>query len=180
MVAARTMTAADLAALPDDERGELLDGVLAPMTPVKKAHWRVTAKLDRLLGAFAEQHGLGIAGPERGYLLRVNPDTVLAPDVSFVAGDRDIDDDDLIGFAALAPDLAVEVRSPSNSLAEMQRRVEIYLAAGCPLVWVVDPATRTVTVHAPDREPMLLGDDDHLSGEDILPGFSVPVAALFA
>jgi len=179
MVAARLISAADLAALPDDERGELIDGVLLPMTPVKKAHWRVSAKLTRLLGDFAEAANLGIVGPERGYLLRTNPDTVLAPDVSFVARERDIDDDDIIGFPLLTPDLAVEVRSPGDSSAELSRKVEIYLSAGCPLVWEIDPAAKTVLVHSPDREPITLGLDGMLDAEPVLPGFSVAVAALF-
>ncbi len=180
MVAARTMTAADLAALPDDERGELLDGVLAPMTPVKEEHWRIVSKLFGAIAAYLGANDLGIVGAERGYLLRTDPDTVLAPDLSFVAYRRNVRDRDIPGFARLAPDLAIEVRSPANSGAELARKVNIYLAAGCPLVWVVDPASRTVTVHSPDREPILLADDDHLSGENILPGFSVLVAALFA
>ncbi len=174
-----TMTAADHFRLPEDEQGELLRGVMLPVTPVKRAHWKVTGKLDRSVGNYAEVHGLGDTGPEAGFLLETDPDTVLAPDVSFVAAGRAWPDEDA-GWPAIAPDLAVEVLSPGNTRAEIALKVEIYLAAGVRLVWVVDPEARTVAVHAPGRAPRMLGEGDALDGEDVLPGYRLPLADLFA
>lgn len=173
------MTAADHFRLHEDEQGELLRGVLLPVTPVKLAHWKVTGKLDRSVGNYAEIHGLGDAGPEAGFLLETDPDTVLAPDVSFIAAGRAWPDESA-GWPRIAPDLAVEVLSPSNTRAGIALKVEIYLAAGVRLVWVVDPEARTVTVHAPGRAPRMLGVDDALDGEDVLPGYRLPLVELFA
>ncbi|MFM9106017.1 MAG: Uma2 family endonuclease [Chloroflexota bacterium] len=180
MVAARPMSAAELAALPDDERGELLDGVMLPITPVKEEHWRIVSVLQGTIWQYLRERNLGIVGPERGYLLGADPDTVLAPDISFVSHARNIPDRDLPGFAPLAPDLAVEVRSPSNTAAEMPQRVARYLAAGALLVWVVDPAARTISVHSPGAEHLTLHEGDVLEGGAVLPGFSIAVSDVFA
>ncbi len=180
MVAVRLMSAADLAALPDDERGELLDGVMLPMTPVKEEHWRITGKLMGALSAYLHANDLGVAGPERGYLLRANPDTVLAPDVSYVSHARNVRDRDLPGFAALVPDLAIEVRSPGNSNADVRQRVDLYLEAGCPMVWVVDPAARAIVVHEPGQDAATHYPGDVIEGGSVLPGFSLPVEDVFA
>lgn len=180
MVTARLTSAADLAAMPDDGRGELIDGVMTPVTPVKEEHWRIVGKLLGAITTWLATNDLGIVGPERGYLLRSDPDTVLAPDVSYVSHARNIRDRDLPGFAALAPDLAVDVRSPANTGVEMRRRVETYLEAGCPLVWVVDPVSRSVEVFRPDAARALLGTGDALDGGDVLPGLVIDVAWLFA
>lgn len=180
MTATILLTARQLADVPDDERGELIAGVMQPVSPAKRTHWRLTGRLLSRLGPFVEARGLGEVGPEAGYLLERDPDTVLAPDVSFVAAGRQWPDDDITGFPALAPDLAVEVRSPSNTRADIARKIAIYLAAGVRLVWDVDPGPQTVTVHAPGRAPRVLRIGDALDGEDVLPGFSLPLADLFA
>ena len=180
MVAARLLSAADLAAMPDDERGELIDGVMTPVTPVKEDHWRTAGRVFGVIAAYLAGNDIGTVGPERGYLLRTNPDTVLAPDISFVSYERDVCDLDTPGFAALAPDLAVEVRSPANTGAELARRVGIYRSAGCPLVWVVDPVSRIVEVFAADAEPTVLRAGDRLKGGDVLPGFALDLASLFS
>ena len=173
------MTADDLDRVPDDERGELLRGVMLPVTPVRRVHWKATGKLVTSLGGYADANGLGDVGPEAGFLLERDPDTVLAPDVSFVAAGWAWPDDGL-GWPEMAPDLAVEVLSPSNTRREIALKVEIYLRAGVRLVWVVDAEARTVVVHAPGRPPCRLGMDDALDGEDVLPGYRLPLADLFA
>lgn len=172
------MTASDLDLVPDDRRGELLRGVMLPAVPARRTQWLLMGTLNRSLGVFAGVRGLGDVGPDAGFLLERNPDTVLAPDVSFVAADRQWPDDAL-GSPAMAPDLAVEVRSPSNSRREIALKVEIYLRAGVRLVWVVDADARTVTVYAPDRPPRVLAVGDVLDGEDVLPGYRLPLADLF-
>jgi Uma2 family endonuclease len=78
------------------------------------------------------------------------------------------------------PDLAVEVLSPDEGPAAVQDKVAEYLAAGVPLVWVCDPAREAVAVHRPGRPPRVLGPEDVLTGEDVLPGFRLPLAGLWA
>ena len=83
-------------------------------------------------------------------------------------------------FVPMAPDLAVEVLSPSDRMADALAKVAMYLQAGTPLVWLVNPATRTVVVFRSEMDPVTLGESDTLDGGDVLPGFSVPVAEIFA
>ncbi len=178
MAIATRMTAEELWALPEDQRGELIRGEMTPVTPVGKPHWRLVGKVIYALEHFAREHGLGDVGAEGGFILARDPDVVLAPDVSFVRAGRLSDDQ--AGFMPLAPDLAVEVISPSNSAPEMSRRVRLYLDAGVRLVWVVDPSQRTITAYAPDRTARMFVDGETLDGGDVLPGFRLPVGELFA
>jgi Uma2 family endonuclease len=114
-----------------------------------------------------------------GFTLARDPDTVLCPDVAFVASERLAAL--VIGqpFPELAPDLAVEVLSPGDRRAAVQAKVGEYLAAGVRAVWVLDPATRTVGVHPPGSVEQLLAADDVLDGGNVVPGFRCPVEALF-
>jgi Uma2 family endonuclease len=116
---------------------------------------------------------------ECGYVLRRNPDTVRGPDASFVSSERLAAWEARGPFFEGAPDLAVEVLSPSNTRREIEEKVSEYLAAGGREVWVADPEARRITVHRPDEGPRDLGPDDTLDGGDLLPGFDVPVAELF-
>ena len=115
------MTAEDLWALPEDQRGELIRGEMTPVTPVGNPHWKIVAKVIYALEHFVREHRLGDVGAAGGFLLERDPDVVLAPDAAFVRAGRLSDDQ--TGFMPLAPDLAVEVISPSNSAPEMSRRV---------------------------------------------------------
>lgn len=178
MVTTALMTADELYALPDERRGELIRGVIQPVTPVGKPHWRITGLLDRRVGVFVEAHGLGEIGPEAGFILFRNPDTILGPDLAFVRADRlpPLSEE---GFFEGPPDLAIEVLSPSNTPVQIADKVALYLEAGTRLVWVVDPPQRTVTVHAPGLTPRTLRVGDTLDGGDVLPGFALPLAELF-
>ena len=115
---------------------------------------------------------------ETGFVLDEVRQRVLAPDVAFVTRGR-VPPGPQRGFFRGAPDLAVEVRSPSQSAREMDTKAEGYLAAGTRLVWIVDPDRRTVTVYRPDRSPEELALEGYLDGYDVLPGFRVAVAAIF-
>jgi len=173
------LTAEDLAEIPEERRGELIDGVMQPVAPIAESHWDVGGRILIRVGSFAEQHGLGRTGGERGYLLRTNPDTVLAPDISFVSTER-MAHGDTRAFTAMAPDLVVEVMSPANTPPEMLRRTAIYLEAGVRLVWIVDPATRLLVAHTPEGVSRTFGPDDVVDGGDVLPGFTLALADLFA
>lgn len=116
---------------------------------------------------------------EAGFLLARDPDTVLAADVAFVQGDR-VPASDLRGYPNLAPDLVVEVVSPSQTVRRMRDKAEDWLRHGTRLVWIVDPVGRQVETHHPDGHVDVVGADQSLSGEDILPGFDLPVDTIFA
>jgi Uma2 family endonuclease len=77
------------------------------------------------------------------------------------------------------PDLAVEVVSPSDRVADLRQKVQWHLEAGCPLVWVVDPQRRTATMYRPGMAPRHLGDNQALEGDDVLPGFRLPLRDLW-
>jgi Uma2 family endonuclease len=133
------------------------------------------------LSAFVETGGLGrVYAAETGYLLRRTPDTVRAPDVSFVSRDRPAGVRAPRGFIAGAPDLAVEVRSPDDSLAKLRAKATEYLEAGARLVWIIDRRTRKAYVYRPGQAPATMSMHDVFDGEDVLPGFEIPVARLFA
>ncbi|MBA3415656.1 MAG: Uma2 family endonuclease [Chloroflexia bacterium] len=173
------LTAADLAALPDDGwRYELIRGELQRMAPDNVDHGLYGDNIQFPLSRFVRQHRLGRVMGNVGFTLESDPDTVLGPDVSFVRADR-LPARGGCAFPRIPPDLAVEVLSPSNSASEIGRKLAIYLAAGVRLVWVIDSETRTVAVHSP-AGVTLLGEGDTLDGGDVLPGFSIPVADLFA
>jgi Uma2 family endonuclease len=175
------MTAEDLWALPDAPgRYELIEGKLLQMPPAGDDHGHIGARIVRRLLNFVDDRDLGLVHQSStGFVLARNPDTVLDPDVSFTRVERIRPRDASKGFVEGAPDLAVEVISPSNTRREMADKVARLLRAGTSLVWVVDPDRRTVTVHAPDASPRTLREDDTLDGGAILPGFSLPVADIF-
>jgi Uma2 family endonuclease len=175
------MTAEELEALGPDFMGELVDGVLVPMSPTAGSHGSIAMRLAGALSAHVYSAGLGeLFDSSTGFLLRRNPDLVRGPDVAFVQASRLAGGVPRRGYLPLAPDLAVEIISPSNTAAEMSRKLTDYLGHGTRLVWIVDPDAEEVTVYTAGSIPRLLGDADTLDGGDVLPGFSTPVATLFA
>lgn len=160
---------------------ELVRGELVPVTPAGREHGVLTGYLALELALFAREHGLGRVYTDGvGYTLFVDPDTVRGPDVSFVSRDREATLKSVRGFIPGAPDLAVEVRSPDNTLAELSVKAAEYLEAGARLVWIVDPPTRQVQVLRPGQPLAVLAQDEALDGGDVLPGFSLPISRLFA
>jgi Uma2 family endonuclease len=115
----------------------------------------------------------------REYELRRGPDTVRGPDVSFLSRDRLAPDAIPDQFIPGAPDLAVEIVSPSSRWYEVEEKISDYFAGGARTVWVVDPAVRRAVVRYPDRPPRVVMDRDSLDGEDVVPGFTLAVAELF-
>lgn len=166
---------------PDDgERSELVRGEIVREPLPGYGHASVAATLCFHLRRFVRQERLGRVVGEAGFVLERGPDTVRGPDVSFVAAARDAARPAGEGFFEGAPDLAVEILSPSNRRREMSEKVLDYLAAGARLVWIVDPRKRTVTVHAAEARPRHLTEEDRLDGGDVLPGFSLAVGRIFA
>ena len=179
-LSARLLTEDDLAYLPDDGfRHELEAGFLVAEPRPFLRHAQLQAELISLLNEFVRPRGLGQVLGDGGFLLARNPDTVRGPDVSFVTAERWRAVRDRERFFRGAPDLAIEILSPSNRRGEIHGKVADFLAAGGRLVWVVDPKRRTVTVHETLLAPRRLGPADVLDGGEVLPGFVIKVAAIF-
>ncbi|MEP7002320.1 MAG: Uma2 family endonuclease [bacterium] len=160
-------------------RTELVRGRIRMMPPANMVHGLVSATVLRLLSTYVWQHRLGQCfADSTGYTLPNLLNTVRAPDASFVRASRLPADGVAGGYHQLAPDLAVEVLSPSESKAELSEKLADYFAAGTPVVWVIDPATRTVAVVSANGSTTP-GVTDSLTGGDVVPGFSCGVAELF-
>ena len=160
-------------------RYDLWDGEVIEMAPAGADHGAIASEVGRLVANYNRERRLGRTyAAETGFILDEVRQRVLGPDVAFVTRSR-VPASSQGGFFRGAPDLAVEVRSPSNSAREMATKANGYLAAGTRLVWVVDPDSRTVTVYRPDRSPVELASEGYLDGYDVLPGFRVAVAAIF-
>jgi len=178
----RLLTADELLNLPDDgQRHELIAGELRTMAPSGGQHGRVTMRLSTPLDHHVTTHGLGwLFTAETGFLLRRQPDTVRAPDVAFVRQERVDAVGEVTGYWPGAPDLAVEVISPNDRYAEVDEKVAVWLEYGTRLVLVVNPRRRTVAVHRVGAPVRVLTENDTLDGEDVVPGWTLPVRALFA
>lgn len=178
------LTAEDLWRLGEgDVRRELVDGEVIEMPPVGGEHGGVTGTIARRLGDHVDRHPRGkVLAGDVGFILRLatDPERVRAADVAFVSFER------LPGgrlpekFIVGAPDLAVEVLSPSDNPIQVQQKVRDYLEAGSRLVWIIAPAARTATVYRPDGSARLLREHEALDGEDVLPGLRIPLAEIFA
>lgn len=178
----RLLTAEEFAQLPQPEDGshqELVQGVVITVPPPSFYHGQVCSKFDRKLGVFIDEHQLGwITSNDSGVILARAPDTVRGPDLAFWRRER-MPEPPQTGYPSIAPDLVVEVLSPSDVFPKILRKVQQYLRAGTQEVWVVVPEDRSVTVCRPGQEQVILGNGETLSGGALLPGFSCPVAELF-
>jgi Uma2 family endonuclease len=164
-----------------DQRCDLIDGKVRSMAPCGGEHGALASDLGAMLSVFVRTHKLGRCfAAETGFLIARDPDTVMAPDCAFVRADR---------LAALglprsyfpeAPALAVEVASPGDTAEEVDDKARRWLAAGCEMVWVVYPRGRSVTVYKSLDDVRILTGDATLDGGEALPGFSYPLAELFA
>ncbi len=176
----KLMTADELLRLPRGEgkRYELIRGVLVEKMPTGDPHGDSVARTSSLIFTYSEDNDYGVVrSGEPGYRLERGPDTVRAPDVAWIAPGRIPEGTQ--GYPELAPDLAVEVKSPSNSNAEMAAKAAMWLCYGSQQSWVLNPENTTVIVHRPNVEPVTLTEDDISEGGDLLPGFSTPVWRLF-
>ncbi|MBI2917691.1 MAG: Uma2 family endonuclease [Chloroflexi bacterium] len=161
-------------------RYELVRGEVVPMTPPGTVHGAVMMNIGAILRAHVKEHELGLVVGESGFLLEHAPDTVRGPDVSFVRKARIAAGGVPVAFYPEAPDLAVEVVSPSDTAAELEVKVREYLRNGTAQVWLAYPESRTVHVYNRDGTARWYGEDETLEGADVLPGFSVPVREFFA
>ncbi len=190
--APKLMTTEELLALPDDGvdrwliRGQLREKRPQPggppMTVRNRTHSRIMVRVSKFLDNWLDQQpeprGRVLCG-EAGVKLPRDPQTTVGIDVAYVSAEvmaRQSDDTTLIDGV---PILAVEILSPSDTQEEIDEKLDDYRAAGIPLVWVIDPHDRTVTIYRPDAELEVVNVTQELSGEPHLPGFRVAVAQLF-
>ena len=177
----KLMTADELLRLPDDgQRHELVRGELRTMAPGGDEHGELTGTFHSSLGPYVRAHRLGRTYvADTGYRLTTDPDTVRAPDVAFVRRDRVEATGRLRGFRPGAPDLVVEVISPSDLYTEVDEKVAEWIEHGARLVFVVNPRRQTVAEHRPGEPVRVLTVEDTLDGYDVVPGWSLPVRELF-
>ena len=177
----RRYTAEDLWLMPSDAPYELWRGELVEAPPSGLESSAVALRIGRKIGDFVEDRDLGVvSGEAGGYILFPDQETVVAPDVGFVRWERLPERKAPKKHCPVSPDLAVEVISPSDEPGKMADKLALYLEAGVPLVWWVDLSRRTVRVHRPGRPVQELRESDVIDGEDILPGFRLAVADIFA
>jgi Uma2 family endonuclease len=163
---------------PRGQTSELVRGKVIQMSPASTIHSILSAFLVRKIGDFVEERQLGVVSTEQGgYLLSENPDTVRAPDVGFIAASRI--SADMGTYFRGAPDLVVEIISPNESADDVEAKLQEYLGAGAQMVWNVYMKLRTVRVVTPGSS-IALTVNDTLDGGVVLPGFTLPVADIFA
>lgn len=179
------MTSEEFLSLPDDKRDRILiRGTVweKRMTDRNAFHSAVMMQLGYVLTTWVSTNAvtmLKVVGGEAGVRLRSDPATIVGIDVAVVrreavlltVGNRTIFDE--------PPLLAAEILSPSDRQREVEARVDEYLAAGVPLVWIVSPHFRTITAHAPGKDPQMFSGSADLIAEPVLPGFRIPVARVF-
>ncbi|MDT4967333.1 MAG: hypothetical protein QOJ64_2070 [Acidobacteriota bacterium] len=178
----KPLTADELLMMPDDGfHYELVKGELKRMTPAGIEHGGVTMALASALYQYVKLNRLGqVYAAETGFKLERDPDTVRAPDISFVRAERIQSTGKIEGYGEGAPDLAVEVLSPGNTKREMAEKVEEYFASGARAVWIVDPKSKTVAVYRSLTDVVTVTGKDTLYGGEVAAGFQIPVAEIFA
>jgi Uma2 family endonuclease len=165
--------------MPDDDsvRTELDEGELITMPPAGEDHGYREVEIGSILRNYVKRNRLGrVYAGDAGF--RLSAGTVRAPDVAFVRTER-VDALKSTGFAKGAPDLAVEIFSPSDSVRQLMRKVKQYFAAGCHTVWIVYPDRQEIHVLEAGGADRLLRIGDTVEAPELLPGFSVPVAEFF-
>jgi Uma2 family endonuclease len=176
-----TATKRDLLRLHDGGHGlfELVDGTLVEK-PMGRPESHIALKLGALLNNFAEQHKLGFCTGADD-LIEILPKLVRGPDVSFTSWLRTPDGlvDTQNQISKIVPNLAVEVLSPKNTRAEMERKLGEYFRGGVRLVWIIDPPKRTAEVYTSPTSKTVIEETGTLDGGDVVPGFRVPLSKLF-
>jgi Uma2 family endonuclease len=185
MVARRRMSLAEFLALPDDGvewnliRGKVWE---KPKTWRNRRHSRIEAQIAYLLESWLEKQSRprgAIHSGNTGCILSQGPDTMVGIDVIYLSAGLAAQEPDDTQLIDGVPTLAVEILSPSNTEEEVNAKVDEYRRVGVPLVWLVDPHLETVCALRPDAPPQLYSVGQDLTAEPHLPGFCVPVAAIF-
>ena len=179
IISDREYTPDDLRQMPGGERFELVNGQLVESEMGAFACW-IVSLINAKLTSFVQENALGmVLSSETQYqCFPDDPRRIRKPDISFIHRSR-ITAEMMHGFVRIAPDLVVEVVSDNDLYYEVETKVREYLQAGVRMVWVLNPATSSLRIHRAGSASSELSLGDNLSGEDVLPGFSVPLVALF-
>jgi Uma2 family endonuclease len=171
----------DLLEIDDRPPPDLVDGHFEERELTGMEASVIAASIGSLLVAFSRSVAPGVvAGAKGGFqVFPDDPNKVRFPDLSFIRKNRLPGGRAFEGHCTVVPDLIVEVVSPFETANRVQRRIRDYLAAGVPMIWVVNVSTRDVYVILADRTAILLTENDTLDGGDVLPGFRCPVASFF-
>ena len=177
----KLFTAEELLCLPTTGRRlELVKGKVYEMAPAGGPHGYIAMNIGALIHVHVRANGLGrVFAAETGFILHRDPDTVRAPDAAFISYDRLGEEAIPDGYLAAAPDLVVEVVSPSDTRREVRDKVEEWLRAGVRLAWVIYPASRSADVYRSIDDASHLSEDDVLDGEDVVPDFACRLGELF-
>jgi len=176
-----SLTAEEFLALPDEWNYELVDGELLERKQMGGYSSGVASRVSHLLQTFNDAHKLGFTVDSSAtYRCFASPKTLRRPDISFIRYGRLPGGELPQGFITVPPDLAVEVISPNDLADEVAEKIQEYLAAAFPLVWVIYPRARTVHVYRPGHPTVMLTENDNITGDPIIPGFACPVREFFS
>ena len=161
-------------------RGELIRGVFYRVRPSEVRHGIVSVNICYLLGTFIRPKRLGhLVAARTGVQLEWNPDTVREVDCAYISYAKWPRGKHNPGYIQVPPDIVVEVASRADYPPSLNDKARMWLNYGVPLVWVVNPGPRTVEIHQPGSQVVILGEDDTLDGGSVLPGFSCSVRDVF-
>lgn len=179
-IADQFMTGEALAELGDIGRCELVDGRIVMKSPTGWLHGDVEHRIGYSLGLFVDQNPIGrVLVGEVGIYTRRHPDTVRGADVIFISNER-LAQTISKSYLDIAPELVVEVMSPDDRWTEVKQKLREYFALGVILVVVADPSDRTVAVYRSLTDVRIGTEGDMLTLEEVLPGFSIPISALYS
>ncbi len=176
------MTAKDLWDLEDNGcRHELIRGEIRSMPPTGEAHGHLMGKLSHLIWRYLDEYPVALlAVGDPGYMLGHDPDIVLAPDLAITLTERLHGERADRGFPNRAPDVVIEILSPSDRIGPVNEKVSLYLEAGVQIVWLIDQDNRTVTEYSAIQPVRFLQPGDTLAATSVLPGFELEVDEIFA
>ena len=176
------LTAKEFARLPspsDGSRLELERGEVIKVSQPRHLHGRTQLRIGHTIESFLGPNPIGHATSGSGILTESDPDTVRGPDLAYWSIERLPLDADPELYTSVPPDLAIEILSPSNTPRQMVKKIKEYFQHGVRMVWIVDADFRSVTVYRKPGKGTILWEDELVSGEDVLPGFSCRVGDLF-
>jgi Uma2 family endonuclease len=156
---------------------EIVEGELIVREPAGRYHNRIAFKFQFLFHDFAKAHPeLDYGGDNEGFLVQRNPDTMLSPDACLF---RRRDETGSSTWMEFAPEVAVEVLSPSNTRAEIAYKRRKYFLAGSEQVWIVDPQTQTIEFCFSDSARIIVQGDEMVRGRDIVEGLEITLSEIF-
>jgi Uma2 family endonuclease len=176
MASGTLLSIEEFASLPDEPgKQELSEGEVILVPPPHAIHTEICWRFTEALRDYLKRSGKGRVYPEAGF--RLGPHTVRQPDIAVLLETPVLPEGDWVSGA---PDIAIEVLSPGNSAEDIELKISQYLAAGAKVVWIVSPKARQVSIYRADGSGTLLREPQNLTGESVLPGFTLALVELFA